>query len=108
MIDQWVERASSFASDIDWLVLLVTVLVGFWFFAAQAMFFWLLYRFRAREGVPAQYITGKEKHLKRWINIPHYLIILCDVVIIAAAVKVWVHVKQTMPPADASAGASVR
>ena len=102
MIDQWVRQASSFAGDIDWLVMLVTVLVGFWFFAAQAMFFWLLFRFRAREGVPAQYLTGKEKHVKTWINIPHYLIILCDIVIIFAAIKVWVHVKQSLPPAEST------
>jgi len=100
MMGRWVETAGSFAGDIDGLILLVTVLVGFWFFAAQGMFFWLIFRFRAREGVPALYVTGKEPHLKRWINIPHILIILCDVVIIAAAIKVWVGVKQTMPPAD--------
>jgi cytochrome c oxidase subunit 2 len=102
MIDQWVRQASTFAGDIDGLVLLVTVLVGFWFFAAQGMLFWLLFRFRAREGVPAQYLTGKEKHVKTWINIPHYLIILCDIVIIFAAIKVWVHVKQSLPPAEAT------
>jgi cytochrome c oxidase subunit 2 len=93
-------RASSFAGDIDWLVELVTWTVGIWFFATQFMFFWLMWRFRARDGVKPQYVTGKEPHLKRWINIPHVLILLCDVVIIAAAVKVWVLVKQTLPPAD--------
>mgnify|MGYP002813588620 CR=1 FL=1 len=92
--------ASTFSGDIDGLVVLVTVLVGVWFFAAQAMFFWLLWRFRARDGVKSQYITGKEPHLKRWIDIPHTLILLCDMVIIIAAVRVWVKVKQTMPPPD--------
>ena len=100
MMGRWVESAGSFAGEVDGLILLVTVLVGFWFFAAQGMFFWLIFRFRAREGVPALYVTGKEKHLKRWINIPHVLIMLCDVVIVAAAIKVWVGIKQTMPPAD--------
>jgi cytochrome c oxidase subunit 2 len=93
-------RAGSFAGDIDGLILLVTVIVGFWFFAAQGMFFWLIFRFRAREGVPALYVTGKEKHLKRWINIPHFLVILCDIVIIVVAVQVWVNIKQKMPPVD--------
>ena len=94
------ERASSFAADIDNLVLLVTVLVGFWFILAEVMFFWLIFRFRARDGVRSQYITGKEKHLKKWISIPHWLIIGCDAIIIVAAVKVWAHVKQELPPAD--------
>lgn len=100
MIEQFVKSASSFSGDIDGLILLVTVLVGFWFFVAQGIFFWLIFRFRAREGVPAQYLTGKEQHVKRWINIPHIFIILFDVVIIAAAVKVWVEIKQSLPPAD--------
>ena len=99
-MERWVPVGSSYAGDIDGLILLVTVLVGFWFFAAQAIFFWLIFRFRAREGVPAQYLTGKEKHVKRWINIPHVFIIMFDVVIIAAAIKVWVEVKQKLPAAD--------
>jgi cytochrome c oxidase subunit 2 len=91
---------SSYSGDIDGLVMLVTVLVGVWFVATQVMFFWLLWRFRKRDGVKSQYITGKEPHLKRWINIPHTLILFCDIVIIIAAVRVWVKVKQTLPPAD--------
>jgi cytochrome c oxidase subunit 2 len=94
------QSLSTYSGDVDNLVILVTVLVGVWFLLAEAMLFWLIFRFRAREGVKAQYITGKEKHLKRWINIPHYLIIVCDIFIIIAAVKVWVKVKQTLPPAD--------
>ena len=100
MMERLIQNASSFGGDIDGLILLVTILVGFWFLLAQGMFFWLIFRFRAREGVPAQYLTGHEKHVHRWITIPHYLIIVCDVVIIAAAIKVWVEVKQHMPPAD--------
>jgi len=100
MMDQWMDRVSSYAGDIDNLVLLVTVLVGFWFIVAEAMFFWLIFRYRAKEGVPSLYITGKEKHLKAWINIPHWLIIACDAVIIVAAVRVWVLIKQNLPAAD--------
>jgi len=100
MMERLIQNASSFAGDIDGLILLITVLVGFWFLLAQGMFFWLIFRFRAREGVPALYLTGKEKHVKRWITIPHYLIIVCDIVIIAAAIKVWAEIKQTLPPAD--------
>ncbi len=100
MIKYMLLQGSSFAADIDQVVLIIAVLTGFWFFASEAMFFWLLWRFRYREGVAPLYITGKEKHLKRWINIPHALIILCDLAIIVAAVRVWYNVKQDMPPAD--------
>jgi cytochrome c oxidase subunit 2 len=101
MIEPFLRSLSTYSGDIDRLVLLITVLVGVWFVAAEAMFFWLIWRFRARDGRRALYVTGKEKHLKRWINYPHVLILICDVVIIVAAVRVWVKVKQTLPPADA-------
>jgi len=100
MLDRLIASASSYSGDVDRLFVLVTILVGVWFIAAEAMFFWLLFRFRAKDGVRAQYITGKEKHLKQWINIPHSLVLVCDIVIIIAAIRVWVTIKQTLPPAD--------
>ena len=100
MIDTYLEQASSYAADIDNLILLIGALTGFWFIAAQAMFFWLIVRFRERPGVKAQYITGDEPELKRWVTIPHLLIIICDVFIIVGAVMVWVNVKQVLPEPD--------
>jgi len=100
MIDRLLLQASSFAADIDGLILLVLVLVGFWFLLAEGIFFWLIWRFRAKPGVKTQYITGKEKHLKRWITIPHALVLVCDVFIIIGAVQVWYKVKQHLPEAD--------
>jgi cytochrome c oxidase subunit 2 len=93
MVERYVPAGSSFASDIDQLIVIVTLIVGFWFFATLGMFLWLVFRYRAKEGVPAQYVTGKEAHLKSWITIPHALIILCDVVLIVGAVCVWYNVK---------------
>ena len=98
--DHFLARASSFAGDIDGLILLITVIVGFWFLVAEGVFFWLIFRFRAKEGQKAQYITGEDKKHKRWVTIPHLAVLVCDVVIIVAAVRVWVGVKQTMPKAD--------
>ena len=51
MLDQFMPpQASTYAADIDFVILLVTVLVGFWFFAAEGVFLWLILRFRAKEG----------------------------------------------------------
>lgn len=93
-------QASSYAGDVDGLILLILVLVGFWFVLAEGIFFWLIWRFRARPGQKSLYITGKEKHLKRWITIPHALVLLCDVFIIIGSVRVWYNVKQQLPEAD--------
>jgi len=49
-----ITQASSFAPDIDNLVLLVAVIVGVWFVAAEAVLFGLIFKFRARPGVRAQ------------------------------------------------------
>ena len=88
---------STFASDIDNLVILVTLIVGFWYFATNAMFFWLLWRYREQEGVKALYVTGHEPELLRWITYPHYAIIFMDLFVIIGAVKVWYNVKQNLP-----------
>lgn len=100
MIEYMLLQGSSFAADIDQVILIIGVLTGVWFLLTEAMFFWLLWRYRYQEGVKPMYVSGKEKHLKRWINIPHMLIILCDMVVIVAAVRVWYNVKQDMPQTD--------
>lgn len=97
MIEHFVPEASSYARDMDWLFTLVFVTVGFWFVVAQVVFFWLIVKFRRKPGVAAQYITGEQKAEKKWISRPHLLVILCDLVIIAATVYVWIEVKQQLP-----------
>ena len=95
-----VDQASSYAADIDGLVVLIAVLVGSWFLLTQAVFFGLILKFRARPGRKAEYITGKEKYLKRWISFPHGLVLICDVFIIFGSIQVWHNVKQRLPEAD--------
>jgi cytochrome c oxidase subunit 2 len=100
MIESLVPAASSYASDIDGVFTLIFVLVGFWFLLSEGVFFWLIVRFRKKDGQPAQYITGEIKSEKRWITYPHLLVLVCDVFIIVAAVRVWYDVKQFLPPAE--------
>jgi cytochrome c oxidase subunit II len=100
MLERYFTAASTYAHSIDHLYILIAVIVGLWLIAAEGMMFGLIFKFRAKDGRPTQYITGEEKHLKRWISIPHYLIILCDIVILAGAITVWYSIKQAMPAAD--------
>ena len=102
MLERYLTAASTYAHSIDHLFILIAVIVGFWLIAAETMMFVLVFKFRAKDGRPTQYITGEEKHLKRWISIPHFLVILCDIVIIIAAITVWYNIKQVLPPADAT------
>jgi cytochrome c oxidase subunit 2 len=100
MIESMVPVGSTYAGSIDNLFTLIFVLVGFWFLVSEGVFFWLIFRFRARDGQGAEYITGEEKSQKRWITIPHILVLICDVFIIVGAVRVWYNVKQHLPPPD--------
>lgn len=100
MIERYLQQASTYAGDIDNLIMLIGVLVGFWFVLSLGTFFWLIIRFRARDGASAEYITGEEKSQKRWITIPHILVLICDVFIIVGAVQVWYNVKQYLPEPD--------
>jgi len=99
-MEYFIERASSFAADIDLVILIVAVLGGFWFFVAQGVLFYFIFKYRRRPGQKAQYITGEKKEEMKWIHLPHNLILVCDVVIIIFAIKVWYQVKQDLPPAQ--------
>jgi cytochrome c oxidase subunit 2 len=100
MLERYLTAASTYAHSIDHLFILIAAIVGFWLIAAETMMFSLVFKFRAKDGRPTQYITGEEKHLKRWITVPHVLVLVCDVVIIVAAITVWYNIKQDMPAAD--------
>jgi cytochrome c oxidase subunit 2 len=92
--------ASSYSDQIDNLILTITWVVGVAFVLAELAIFWALFKYRRRPGVKAAYITGEKKEEKKWINIPHFIIIFFDVFLIFGAIKVWVHIKQHLPEAD--------
>jgi cytochrome c oxidase subunit 2 len=93
-------EASSSAADVDFLIELIFVIVGVWFVLAEVALFYLIFKFRKKEGVKAQYITGEKHEEMKWIHIPHNLILVFDVIIIVFAIKVWYGIKQYQPPAD--------
>jgi cytochrome c oxidase subunit 2 len=102
MIERYLEQVSTYAADIDGLIMLIGVLVGFWFFLSEFVFFYLIFKFKKKDGVKSQYITGEEKSQKRWITMPHLLVLVCDVFIIVGAVRVWYDVKQNLPEPQAT------
>ncbi|MAI25236.1 MAG: cytochrome c oxidase subunit II [Myxococcota bacterium] len=101
MIQSYLAQGSTYAGDIDFLFDMIFWIVGVWFLISSGVFFWLVFKFRVsgNEGT-AQYITGEEKSQKRWITIPHLLVLVCDVFIIWGAVRVWYDIKQHLPEPD--------
>ena len=100
MIELYVPAASTYARDVDALFTLILVLVGFWFLLSEGIFFGLIIRFRKREDVAPEYVSGEEKSQKRWINWPHMLILVFDIFIVIGAVQVWYDIKQNLPRAQ--------
>lgn len=100
LLERLVPAASSYARNLDLLFELIFWMVGFWFAASLGTFLWLCWRFRRREGRSAEYYDGSEWNIKRFVTIPHLLVLVCDIFIIVGAVKVWYDIKQFLPPAE--------
>jgi len=100
LIERYLPSASTYSHDIDFIFSLVFWIVGAWFIATEVVFFWLILRFRKQPNVKAQYITGELHHEKKWVHWPHMAVLVFDVIILIAAVKVWYTVKQDLPPAQ--------
>jgi cytochrome c oxidase subunit 2 len=96
----YIPQASTYAASIDNLILLIGVIVGVWFLLAEVVFFWLLWRFRARDGVKAAYVAGESKSEKKWVAYPHYAVLVFDVIILVFALRVWNDVKIAAPPGE--------
>ncbi len=97
MIDSFIPQASSFADDIDNLILFIGVIVMAWFFLAQGIFFYFILKFRAKPGQKAVDMDGYNPMHKKWITRPHNAVLFFDIFILAFAIKVWNEVKIQMP-----------
>ncbi len=102
MIENLIPAASTYAQDIDFLIIEVGVIVGVWFILAEALLFYLIFKYRAKEGQRAEYVTGMEPRMRRWIIIPPVLVLVCDVFLIMGAFRVWNDIKIELPEAEAT------
>jgi cytochrome c oxidase subunit 2 len=100
MLEFFMPAASSFAADIDQLFDIIFWIVMPWFVVTEGVLFYFIFKYSAKKNPKADYITGNEKELKRYISVPHLLVILCDIVLIVGAVSVWYDVKQRLPESD--------
>jgi cytochrome c oxidase subunit 2 len=100
MASWYLAQGSTYAADIDNLILLIGIIVGAWLIVAEVVLFWLIVRFRARAGVPGRYVAGEDQREKRWVSWPHYGVLAFDVVILVFALRVWNDVKVTAPEPD--------
>jgi cytochrome c oxidase subunit 2 len=94
------EAASSYAGEIDGLLVLITVIVGVWFLAAEGVLIYFALRYRRVEGRKAAYVPARTLRTMSFVLVPCAVVLGFDLVIDAAGAPVWDHVKQELPPAD--------
>jgi cytochrome c oxidase subunit 2 len=92
------EAASSYAGRIDYLLILITVIVGVWFLVAEGLLVYMALRFRRREGRTAAYLPARSLKAMSWILVPCGVILMLDLVIDAAGAPVWADIKERIPP----------
>ncbi len=97
VFDPLIEVGSSYAAQIDGLILTVLIIVGVWFLVAECIFLHFILKFRARPGRRGEYIDGKNKRHKRWITIPHLCVLVFDILIIVVSFRVWHNIKMDLP-----------
>ncbi len=102
ILESLLPSASTYAGDIDFLFDLITVLVGIPFLVASYLFFSFIFRFGAKSGRKALYITGTEHQYMKWIHRAHIPILTFDVLIVVFAVRVWYDVKQNLPEPEST------
>ena len=96
-LERYIPNASSYGGQIDYLIIIITIIVGAWFILSEVILFYFIFRFSRKKNPRAQYVTGEEEHEKKWIKTPHKLILICDVVLLVFAIDLWYTVKQTLP-----------
>lgn len=102
ILESLLPSASTYAGDIDFLFDLITLLVGVPFLISSYLFFAFIFRFRAKNGRKAMYISGTEHQYMKWIHRAHVPILVFDVIIVVFAVRVWYDVKQNLPEANST------
>jgi cytochrome c oxidase subunit 2 len=101
MFDLWLpEAASSYARDIDGLMLFITAIVGAWFIAAEALLIYIALRFRRRPGRRAAYLPARNLRAMAVVLVPCTVVLSFDLLIDAVAAPVWAEIKETIPQHD--------
>jgi len=93
-MQQWFPvGASTYSGDMDNLFMMITLIVGIWFVVAEAVLFYLMFRYRRRPGRPAGYVKGESRAQMAWVLVPCVAVLGFDLYIDSSSVKVWDHVK---------------
>lgn len=100
LLRQWMPPSiGGFSSDIDELIRFIFYIILPWFFVAEGVLFYALWRYRRRRGTSAraQYQTGTTLRALAWVIAPAVMILGFDLWIDAESAQVWEKVKLEVP-----------
>ncbi len=100
MHDWFPESISTYGGDLDSVYYLIYYIVGVWFIATEAAIVYFAWRFRKKEGQPAQFIRGDRLVELAWILVPAAVVLVLDLAIDSAGARVWDEVKIDIPKGD--------
>lgn len=94
------EAASSYAHDLDWLLLFITIIVGAWFILAELTLLYFALRYRRKKNVKAAYLPGRTLRAMCFVLVPCAIILGFDLVIDGVASPIWDKIKTELPAHD--------
>lgn len=96
------EQFSSYADDLDSIIVTITIFVVVWFIIAVVALLYGVFTSLKKEGGKAEYIPGIGWDQTKWILIPLVLVVLSDFYIDIITAKTWslVESEQNQPAAD--------
>jgi len=100
MLNWLPQQVSSFGGQVDSLIAFIYYIILAWFVLLHLLVFYMLIRFRKRDGRRASYLDGRTFRQSAWILVPCLLILVLDIWIDARSAHVWAVIKEDHPPAD--------
>lgn len=100
MFDALPKAISSFAPDIDYVMLLIYYITGAFFIGLEAYLVYLIVRYRKKKGVAAKYEPGSKWTEIQWIISFTVIIVFLDFYIDFKGAKAWETVKENIPATD--------
>jgi len=97
MLNWLPEAASTYAADLDGLLIFITAIVGVWFILAEALLIGFAIVFRRKPGQKAAYLPGRSLRAMSWVLVPCLVILGFDLVIDGVAAPIWDKVKIELP-----------
>jgi len=95
--------ASSYATDIDNIIKLITYIVGGWLIVSYLVLFYLMFAFRRKEGRRPLYLPGTGKQMG-WVLVPVVLVVMFDFSIDIYNTSVWDKIKINLPETEQTVG----